>query len=87
MFGPFEFTDLDSGSFDAQKARNRVQKMLENRTILGEAGNQICVHGFRVMVKERTLKRGSSLLKHARFLQNLVVAPVFPAAAVEEGSQ
>jgi len=36
------------------------------------------VHGYRVTIKERTLKRGSSLLKHARFLSNLEVTPMFP---------
>jgi hypothetical protein len=30
-------------------------------------------------VKERTLKRRTSLLKHARFISNLEVKPVFPA--------
>ena len=29
-------------------------------------------------VKGRTLKRATSLLKHARFLQNLEVTPVWP---------
>jgi hypothetical protein len=37
------------------------------------------VHGYRVEVKERTLKRRTSLLKHARFISNLEVKPVFPA--------
>jgi hypothetical protein len=32
-----------------------------------------------VEVKERTLKRRTSLLKHARFISNLEVRPVFPA--------
>jgi hypothetical protein len=36
------------------------------------------VHGYRVCVKGRTLKRGGSLLKHARFLNNLEVTPVHP---------
>jgi hypothetical protein len=37
------------------------------------------VHGYRIEVKERTLKRRTSLLKHARFISNLEVKPVFPA--------
>ncbi len=36
------------------------------------------MHGYKVAVKGRTLKRGSTLLKHARFLQNLVVEPLYP---------
>ena len=34
-----------------------------------------------MQVKERTLKRSTSLLKHARFIHNLEVKPVFPAEA------
>jgi hypothetical protein len=30
------------------------------------------------MVKDRTLKRRTSVLKHSRFLKNLVVTPVYP---------
>jgi hypothetical protein len=44
------------------------------------------VHGFKVSVKERTLKRGSSLLKHSRFLKNLVVTPVYPEPIIEENA-
>lgn len=32
-----------------------------------------------MQVKDRTLKRATSLLKHARFLQNLEVVPVWPS--------
>jgi hypothetical protein len=46
---------------------------------LGQPGYDICVHGYRVLVKEKTLKRGTSLLKHARFLSNLEVRPKYPA--------
>ena len=84
MFGPVEFADLDSDSFDATKQRNRVQKMLENRTMLSEPGNQIFVHGYRIMVKGRTMKRRTSVLKHSRYLKNLVVSPVYPEPVVEE---
>ena len=38
----------------------------------------MCIHGFKVKVKRRTLKRRTTLLKHARFLKNLEVLPVFP---------
>lgn len=40
--------------------------------------SNLCVHGFKVKVKKRNLKRRSTLLKHARFLQNLEVLPVVP---------
>lgn len=43
-----------------------------------QGGNNIFVHGYKVAVKERTLKRGTSLLKHARFLNNLQVTPNRP---------
>ena len=42
------------------------------------------MHGFKVAVKERTLKRRTSLLKHSRFLKNLVVTPVYPEPIIEE---
>ena len=40
--------------------------------------SNLCVHGFKVKVKKRNLKRRSTLLKHARFLRNLEVLPVLP---------
>ena len=40
--------------------------------------SNLCIHGFKVKVKKRNLKRRSSLLKHARFLRNLEVLPVLP---------
>ena len=41
------------------------------------------MHGYRVTVKGRTFKRGTSILKHSRYLQNLVVMPVYPEPIVE----
>ena len=38
-----------------------------------------CIHGFKVKVKQRNLKRRTSLLKHARFLRNLEVCALPPA--------
>jgi hypothetical protein len=38
----------------------------------------LCIHGFKVKVKKRTLKRRGTMLKHARFLKNLEVIPIFP---------
>ena len=54
--------------------------------------NQLCIHGFKVTAgpknknkedepminQKRTLKRRTTLLKHARFLQNLEVFPIYP---------
>lgn len=51
--------------------------MLEATEQFVEAG-KACVHGYRVLVKDRTLKRSTSILKHARFLNNLEVVPVWP---------
>jgi len=55
----------------------------------------LCIHGYKVKVKRRNLKRRSSLLKHARFLRNLEVLPVLPeepepvaeGEAMESGSE
>jgi len=46
----------------------------------------LCIHGFKVKVKKRTLKRRSTLLKHARFLKNLEVLPVLPPEPEAAGS-
>jgi hypothetical protein len=43
----------------------------------------LCVHGFKVKVKLRTLKRKSTLLKHARFLRNMEVYPLSPPEIVK----
>jgi hypothetical protein len=40
--------------------------------------DNLCIHGFKVAVKGKTLKRRTTILKHARFLRNLEVTPVFP---------
>ena len=82
MFGPVEFTNLNCNDdeFDSLEQRQKVIDILEQTSILGDIG--ICVHGYRVLVKNRTLKRRTSILKHARFLNNLVVQPVFPPEPV-----
>lgn len=38
----------------------------------------ICIHGFKVTIKKKTLKRRNTIVKHSRFLRNLEVYPVFP---------
>lgn len=65
------------------EARQLVINSLESTEHIS-AGN-IFVHGYRVAVKERTLKRGTSLLKHARFLANLEVTPIQPQPLSPEG--
>lgn len=57
---------------------------LEETSIYGEAGNQILIHGLKVQVKGRTLKRPTSVLKHARFLNNMTVTPILPEPKVVE---
>ena len=31
----------------------------------------LCIHGYNVTIKDRTLKRRSTIVKHSRFLRNL----------------
>jgi len=38
----------------------------------------ICIHGFRVTIKKRTLKRRTTIVKHSRFLRNMEVYPQYP---------
>ena len=38
----------------------------------------ICIRGYEVLIKGKTLRRRSTVLKHGRFLQNLTVVPNFP---------
>ena len=40
--------------------------------------DNVCIHGFNVCVKRRTLKRRSTIVKHSRFLRNMEVLPIFP---------
>lgn len=79
VFGAVEFTKLnDAAGWDAQQQKEMVINVLENTEGLGERVTEVCIHGYRVMVKERNLKRPSSLLKHGRFLSNVEVRPVYP---------
>jgi hypothetical protein len=57
---------------------------LEKSAPMQQPGSNICVHGHKVQVKERTLKRSTTLLKHSRFLPNLEVKPIWPAEPVPE---
>jgi hypothetical protein len=51
--------------------------------------DNLCIHGFKVSVKSKTLKRRSSIVKHSRFLRNMEVTPVVPnePEAVEEAKE
>ena len=71
--------------FDSQHYRDRVKNVLEksvHERSMHEKSvfniKDLCIHGYKVRVKRRTLKRRSSLLKHARFLQNLEALPEYP---------
>jgi hypothetical protein len=79
LFGPVEFDGLnmseDKEPFDFINERENVIKALQRSTLFPQS---ICVHGFKVKVKQRNLKRRSSLLKHSRFLRNLEVSPCPP---------
>lgn len=61
--------------FEPEQQREHVTSALERSILLP---SNLCVHGFKVKVKKRNLKRRSTLLKHARFLRNLEVLPVLP---------
>ena len=38
----------------------------------------MCIHGFNVNVKGKMLKRPTQVVKHSRYLKNMVLTPVFP---------
>lgn len=38
----------------------------------------LCIHGYEVTIKNKTLKRATTVLKHSRFLKNMVVYPIYP---------
>lgn len=79
VFGPVEFEGLDlteeQQAFEPESQREHVTSALDRSILLP---SNLCVHGFKVKVKKRNLKRRTSLLKHARFLRNLEVLPVLP---------
>ena len=74
IFGPVEFEGLnlsdEQAKFDRVEEAKKVETALE-RSLIMPSG--LCIHGYKVLVKNRNLKRRSSLLKHARFLKNLEV--------------
>lgn len=84
LFGPVEFEGLDLSeeqqAFNAEEERKRVTDVLERGVGMPPG---LCIHGYSVTVKDRNLKRRSSLLKHARFLRNLQVKPQMPVVVEE----
>lgn len=80
-FGPIDLEGLDSVEFDMASAYDLIMETLEQQSVFAEG--PICVHGYNVLAKGRTLKRSSTLLKHARFLNNLQVTPVYPLMVAE----
>ena len=85
MFGPVEFKGLDCTEdqkpFDYEEERKHVADTLQ-RDIKLPMG--MCQHGYKVLVKNKNLKRRTTLLKHARFARNLEVTPEMPPPPVEE---
>lgn len=69
IFGPVEFEGLnlteEEAPFDYEAQRDKVSGSLDRGDYLPA---NLCLHGFKVKIKNRNLKRRSSLLKHARFL-------------------
>lgn len=76
LFGPVEFTGLNQNEneepFDYMFERENVINILQRSSFLPA---NTCIHGFRVKVKNRNMKRRSSLLKHSRFMRNMEVTP------------
>lgn len=57
VFGPIAFNDLDNvDQFDSSESRQKVIDILENSITLSNM-DHLCVHGYRVLIKDRTLKR------------------------------
>lgn len=76
IFGPIEFQNLnlteDQEPFRHDLVREYIVDLLVKSPYLPEA---LCIHGFKVAVKKRTLKRRTTIVKHSRFLRNMEVIP------------
>lgn len=76
IFGPVEFNHLNiPEEFNAEAYRHLVSQTLDQTLQMPE---NLCIHGYQVTVKNKTLKRATTVLKHSRFLKNMVVYPVYP---------
>lgn len=90
IFGPIEFTNLSdiNEPFRDDLYRQYIKDILVKTPYLPE---NLCLHGFKVAIKKRTLKRKSTVIKHSRFLRNLEVYPLFPpepeVAVIEENAE
>ena len=86
-FGPIDFSDLSLSEeqlpFDHEKARadiiSRAEASMEEPFI--------CIHGYKVQIKGRTFKRRTTMLKHGRFLSNLVVSPIYPQPLFQDDEE
>jgi len=84
VFGPIELSGLDKDEkFDAAKVTKQILDTLEKKDgVFGQ--ENICVHGYKTEIKQRRLKRRTTVLKHSRFLANLVVTPNMPKTFAEK---
>ena len=69
IFGPIDFYDLTEEPFPVDHWYEEILSTLMNCPYLPP--DNILIHGFNLTAKGKTLKRGSTLLKHSRFLKNL----------------
>ena len=85
LFGPIEFNGLnlteEQEKFDYEEQRKHVAEVLQRDSKLPM---NMCQYGYKVMIKNKNLKRRSTLLKHARFAKNLEVTPEMPPPPVEK---
>jgi hypothetical protein len=79
-FGPIRLDGLEQPDFSMDAAYDAILDELEH--LIGNT----CMHGVNIKAKGRTLKRSSTLVKHARFLNNLQVTPCFPQAVSMDAS-
>lgn len=80
IFGPVEFHGLDEPeTFEGEHWRHLIEEQLAASVYLPE---NLCIHGFNVTIKNKTLKRATTVVKHSRFLRNMVVYPRMPAVQV-----
>lgn len=79
VFGPVEFTNLDLPEEEVFPAVEWRSAVVDNLMKTLQLPENLCIHGFNVTIKNKTLKRATTILKHSRFLRNMKVSPVFPA--------
>ena len=84
VFGPIEFSELDNPELHmGEHWGDHVCEALES--CLSMPPN-LCEHGYQVTCKGKTLKRATTLVKHSRFLRNLIVKPTYPVPVQHSGS-